>query len=119
MQKILVDQFVVPEESKARFLEAAQKVQRFLKSLPGFVEEFLYEKKEGEGRHNYITTAVWENQEAFENAAKTVATEFKRQGYDPEQTRRELRMERERSVYERSPYSDQGGVMRAPGARWK
>jgi heme-degrading monooxygenase HmoA len=104
MQKNLVDQFVVPEESRTRFLEAAQKVQRFLKGLPGFVEGFLYEKKEGEGRHNYVTTAVWENAEAFENATKAVAAEFKRQGYDLEKTRRELRIERERSLYERSPY---------------
>ena len=104
MQKILVDQFVVPEESKARFLEAAQRVQSFVKGLPGFVEGFLYEKREGEGRHNYFTTVVWENEVAFENARKAVAAEYKRQGYDPEQVRRELRIERERSVYERSSY---------------
>ena len=129
MQKVLVDQFVFPgglqvqpapgpERSKvsagfvntnpetraARFLEEATKVQEFLKGLPGFVEGFLYEKKGGEGSYNYFTTAVWENAEAFENAKKAVAAEYKRQGYDPEKVRIELRIERERSVYERSPY---------------
>ena len=42
METILIDKFVVPETSKASFLESARKVQRFLKTLPGFVEGFLY-----------------------------------------------------------------------------
>src|SRR5262249_61804204 len=35
---------------------------------------------------------------------KRLLRNIKRQGYDPEQVRRELRIERERSVYERSSY---------------
>jgi heme-degrading monooxygenase HmoA len=40
MQKILIDKFIVPEESRAPFLERAHKVQSLLKTLPGFVEGF-------------------------------------------------------------------------------
>jgi heme-degrading monooxygenase HmoA len=104
MQKVLIDTFIVPEESKAPFMERARKVQSFLRALPGFVEGFLYEKRDGESRYNYMTTAVWENEEAFENAKKTVATEFKEQGFDPQETRKKLKIESERAVYERSPY---------------
>jgi len=39
---------------------------------------FVHEKTEGDGRHNYITTAVWESAEAFENAKIAAAAEFKR-----------------------------------------
>ena len=59
MQKVLIDKFIVPKESKAPFLERTREVQSFLKTLPGFVEGFLYEKRDGERRYNYVTTAVW------------------------------------------------------------
>ena len=104
MQKILIDKFIVPEESKAPFLERAHKVQSLLKTLPGFVEGFLYAKRDGESRYNYMTTVVWENEEAFENAKKTVATEFEKQGFGLQESRRKLKIESERAVYERSPY---------------
>ena len=52
-----------------------------------------------------MTTVVWENEEAFENAKKTVATEFEKQGFGLQETRKKLKIESERAVYERSPYS--------------
>jgi heme-degrading monooxygenase HmoA len=104
MGKILIDKFIVPEPSKASFLESAHRVQRFLKTLPGFVEGFLYEKKEGEGQYNYMTTAVWESERAFNEAKSAVATEFSKEGIDPQKVMNELKIERERAVYERSHY---------------
>jgi heme-degrading monooxygenase HmoA len=79
-------------------------VQAFLKTLPGFIEGFLYEKKQGDSRHNFVTTAVWESEVAFEDAKKAVAEEFKRQRYDPRDTVKKWRIETDRAVYERSPY---------------
>jgi heme-degrading monooxygenase HmoA len=104
MEKVLIDKFVVPETSKASFLESADKVQRFLKTLPGFVEGFLYEKKEGEGRCNYMTTAVWKSERAFNEARSAVASEFSKESIDPQKVMDELKIERERAVYERSHY---------------
>lgn len=104
MEKVLIDTFVVPEESKAAFLDVARNVQLFLKSLPGFVEGFLFEKKDGDSRYNFLTTAVWRDEAAFENARQSVAAEFRRKGFDPQETIRRLQIERLRSVYERSPY---------------
>ena len=104
METILIDEFIVPEESKAEFLERAPTVQSLLRTLPGFVEGFLYEKKDGESRHNFLTTAVWENEEALENARTTVAAEFQKQGYNPQETRQRLKVEGARSTYQRFPY---------------
>jgi len=104
METILIDEFIVPEESKAAFMEGTRKVQSFIRTLPGFVEGFLYEKKDGENSHNFLTTAVWENEEAFENAKKAVAVEFQRQGFNPQETRQKLKIDGVRSTYERSPY---------------
>ena len=104
MEKVLIDTFIVPEESKAAFLERARKVQRFIKTLPGFVEGFLYEKKDGESHHNFVTTAVWESEEAFENAIRAVAIEFQKQGFNREEATKTLKIESVRSTYERCPY---------------
>src|SRR5258706_12490175 len=101
METILIDEFIVPEESRAAFLEAARKTQGLIKTLPGFVEGFLYEKKDGESRHNFLTTAVWENEEAIENARKVVASEFQKRGFNPHEVRRKLKMDSERSPYAR------------------
>jgi heme-degrading monooxygenase HmoA len=104
MEIILIDEFTVPEESKAEFLEGARKVQSFIKTLPGFIEGVLYEKKDGDSRHNFLTTAVWGNEEAFENAKRAVAIEHQKQGFNPQETRQRLNIESVRSTYARSPY---------------
>jgi heme-degrading monooxygenase HmoA len=104
MQKVLIDTFTVPEESKAAFLDRARTVQSFLKTLPGFVEGFLYEQTDGQTRFNIVTTAVWENEEAYENAHKAVAAEFEKTGFTRQETQRVLKIESERGVYSRMPY---------------
>src|SRR4029450_13029897 len=70
MQKVLIDKFIVPEESKAAFRDVSRTIQGVLKTLPGFVEGFVYEKREGDSRENVMTTVVWESEHAFA-AAKT------------------------------------------------
>ena len=104
MQKVLIDMFVVPEESKSTFLDQARQVQAFLRTLPGFVEGFLHERIEGHGRFNILTTAVWESEAAFDNAKKGTAEEFQKIGFNPQEMMMRLKIEVERAVYCRSPY---------------
>lgn len=104
METVLIDLFVVPKESRTEFLEASYKAQSFIKTLPGFVEGFIYEQKGGEDHYNFLTTAVWENEEVFEKATKTVAIEYQKQGFNPQELLKKLKIERVRSTYQRSPY---------------
>ena len=85
-------------------MKAARSAQNFIKTLPGLVEGFLYEKKDGGSRYNVATTAVWKDETAFENARQTVAEEYRKRGYDPQETAKRLKIETVRSTYERSPY---------------
>src|SRR5712664_710749 len=91
-------------KSKERFLEEVHKSATFLRILPGFVEGFVYEKKDGESRHNVVTTAVWQDEEAFQNAKKSAAEGFKKIGFNPPEIMKNLNVEMERAVYRRSPY---------------
>lgn len=104
MEIVLIDEFIVPEESKGTFLQQVRKSAAFLRTLPGFVEGFVYEKTEGESRQNVVTTAVWKDEEAFQNAKKTAADEFKKIGFNPAEIMKSLRVEIKRAVYRRSPY---------------
>src|SRR5580658_11190322 len=99
MQKVLIDAFVVPHESKSEFLDRSRQMQTFLRTLPGFVEGFLHERVDGNGRFNVVSTAIWESDAAYENAKKATAEEFQRTGFNPQQTMKQLKIEVERAVY--------------------
>lgn len=100
MHVVLIDTFIVPEDSKAAFLERTHSIQTFIKTLPGFV----YERKMGASRYNIITTAVWENEEAIGKAQQAMTAEYQRQHFNPQEFMQQLQVEVERAVYERSPY---------------
>jgi heme-degrading monooxygenase HmoA len=104
VETVLIDTFIVPEESRARFLEEVHKSATFLRTVPGFVEGFVYEKTDGESRHNVVTIAVWKDEEAFQNAKKSAAEEFKKIGFNPPEIMKNLNVEIERAEYRRSSY---------------
>jgi heme-degrading monooxygenase HmoA len=104
MEIVLIDTFTVPEASKDEFREAAVKAQTFIKTLPGYVEGYIYEQMAGESHYNVLTTAVWKNEETFENAKKAVLEEYQRIGYNPQVTRQKLGIEQTRSTYTRAAY---------------
>ena len=103
MEVVLIDKFIVPEESKAAFLTEVRKSSAFLRTLPGFIEGFVYESADG-GSHNVVTIAVWKDEEAFQNAKKSAAEEFQRIGFNPPEIMRKLKVEIERGIYRRSAY---------------
>jgi heme-degrading monooxygenase HmoA len=104
VEVVLIDTFNVPEESKAKFLEAVHKSAAYLKTLPGFVEGYIYERADGENCRNVVTSAVWKDEEAFQNAKKSAAEGFKKIGFNPPEIMKELEVELQRVVYRRSPY---------------
>jgi heme-degrading monooxygenase HmoA len=104
MEVVVIDSLVVPEESKEVFLQRVRQSAEILKKLPGFVEGYVYEKKSGEGEVNIVTTAVWKDEEAVENAKKTILAEFSKQGTNPAEIMKSLRVRFSRSLYSRSAY---------------
>lgn len=103
MEIVLIDKFIVPEESKVAFLTEVRKSSAFLRTLPGFIEGFVYERADGRS-HNVVTTAVWKDEEAFQNAKESAAEEFQRIGFNPAEIMRVLKVEIERGIYRRSAY---------------
>lgn len=104
MQQVLIDTFVVPEESKAELLEAARSTIAFIKSLPGFIEGYIFEKVGGDGTHNVVTTAVWESEAAYKNAMQAALAEYQKTGWSPKEIMQRLGVRVERAIYSREPY---------------
>ena len=104
MEVVLIDKFIVPEESKASFRAEVRKSAAFLRTLPGFVEGFVYENTDLTSPQNVVTTAVWKDEEAFQNAKKSAAEGFRKMGFNPLQIMKNLKVEIERGVYRRLPY---------------
>ena len=104
MEVVLIDKFIVPEESKAAFLAEVRRSSAFLRTLPGFVEGYVYENTDITSRQNVVTTAVWKDEEAFQNAKKSAAEGFKKIGFNPPEIMKNLKVEIERGIYRRSPY---------------
>jgi len=104
MEVVLIDKFIVPEESKAEFLEEVHKSAAFLRTPPGFVEGFVYEKTEGASGNNVVTSAVWTDEQVFQNAKKRAAERFEKIGFNPQEIMKRLKVEIERAVYRRTPY---------------
>jgi heme-degrading monooxygenase HmoA len=104
MQVVLIDTFVVPEASRAALVEAARESATFLRTLPGFVEGYIFEKTDGDSPHTIVTTAVWQDQASFENAKKSAAAEFQRVGFNPQEIMSNLNVTMQRAVYRRLAY---------------
>jgi heme-degrading monooxygenase HmoA len=104
LEIVPIDRFVVPEEAKGKFLEEVRKSAALLRTLAGFVEGFVYEKTDGESKSNVVTTAVWKDEAAFQNAKRAAAEGFKKIGFNPPEIMKALNVQIERAVYRRSSY---------------
>jgi heme-degrading monooxygenase HmoA len=105
METVLIDMFRVPHASREAFLERAHEAQGFIKSLPGFVEGFLYERRgAADAEHQIVTVAVWESAQALDRARQVVASRDEARGVDRQAVLRQLGIELTRAVYDRTPY---------------
>jgi heme-degrading monooxygenase HmoA len=104
MEVVVIDSLIVPEQSKAEFLQRVHHSAEILRKLPGFVEGYIHEKQSGESELNIVTTAVWKDQRAFENARKVILAEYAKQGTDPGEIMKRLHVRSSGSLYSRTPY---------------
>lgn len=94
-----VDTFVVPEEAREEFVERVNVNRRFIRTLPGFVEDHAYERTDEQGNTIYMTIAVWESEDALDQAKAAGREEYQKQGFDPAEMMERLNITMEREVY--------------------
>ncbi|HEY7887429.1 MAG TPA: antibiotic biosynthesis monooxygenase [Steroidobacteraceae bacterium] len=104
MEIILIDQFTVQQSAAREFLEHVHFSARIVKTRPGFVEGYVYQRSLDDGQVNVITTAVWASESAMQEARKSIAAEFSSIGFDPPGIMQRLGVQMQRATYQRSPY---------------
>jgi heme-degrading monooxygenase HmoA len=104
VETILIDQFMVPQAAAPEFLKQVHFSAGIVKTRPGFVEGYVYQRAADDGQVNVITTAVWASEAALLEARKSIAAEFARIGFDPPGIMHRLGVQMQRGTYQRSPY---------------
>src|SRR5258708_16539110 len=82
LERIFIDRFMVPQKSKQEFIERMNINRNFLKNLPGFVEDTIYERNDEQGNLICVTVAVWASEEAIKEAREAVQSEYKKEGFN-------------------------------------
>lgn len=80
-----IDKFVVPNSARCEFTEKVRSTHEFLRTLPGFIQDSVFEKTGGPGEFDFVTIAVWESAEAIEAARKAVMAKHEDIGFSPDE----------------------------------
>ena len=104
METTLIDQFIVPQSAVGEFLRHVHFSAGIVKTRPGFVEGYVYQRDAEHGQVNIVTTAVWASEAAMQEARKSIAAEFAGIGFDPPEIMRRLGVQIQRASYQRSSY---------------
>lgn len=81
-ERVLIDKFLVPQTSKNGFDERMNINRNFLKTLPGFIEDKVYERTDEIGDFICITVAVWKSEDAIKKAKEAVQASYQKEGFD-------------------------------------
>ena len=98
-QVYFIDKFLVPKGSIEEFTQRMNYNRNFIKNLPGFINDQVYEKTDEDGNITIITIATWKDQESVDIARDVVQSEYKRTGFNPVEFYKRLNIKMERGIY--------------------
>ena len=98
-QVIFMDRFFIPKKSVEEFTKRMDDNRGYIKTLPGFVKDEVYEQTDEQGNRILITVAVWSSQDYLDKAKAAVQQEYRRTGFDPEAFMQRLNITMERGIY--------------------
>jgi predicted ester cyclase len=94
-----IDKFFVPAAAKNEFYERTRFNRKFIRTLPGFIEDAMYEYTDDKGNLICVTIAQWANMEAMNKAKEAVQAEYKKQGIDIPGMMQRLHITVDRGLY--------------------
>jgi heme-degrading monooxygenase HmoA len=80
-----VDKFVVPAHAREEFVSKVQTTHELLRTLPGFVQDFVLEQSSGPGEFNMVTIVEWDSVEAIEPARAAVLAKHQEMNFNPQE----------------------------------
>lgn len=80
-----VDKFIVPFEAREEFIDKVRKTHELLRTLPGFIQDFVLEQFAGPGEFNFVTVAEWESSAYVEGARAAVMAMHKEMNFNAQE----------------------------------
>ena len=80
-----VDKFIVPPPAREEFIGKVRATHELLRTLPGFLQDFVLEQSAGPGEFNFVTIAEWESPEYIEKAKAAVLALHKKMNFNPQE----------------------------------
>ena len=100
MRQVLIDKFVVPQNAFEEFTQRMDYNRCLIRNLPGFTQDMAYQQTGENGNAIVLTIAIWESQEAIDQAKATIQAEYDRIGYRPAAMFARLHITLERGIYQ-------------------
>jgi steroid delta-isomerase-like uncharacterized protein len=94
-----IDKFFIPAAATKEFYERAGINRKFIKTLPGFIEDEAFTYSDNDGNLICVTVAKWQTMDAYNKAKEAVQAEYKKQGFNPSEMFKRLNIVADRGVY--------------------
>jgi heme-degrading monooxygenase HmoA len=94
-----VDKFVVPDSARQEFISRVRSTHERLRTLPGFLQDFVLEQSSGPGEFNFVTIVEWDSVESIENAKNAVMAIHKDMNFNPQEMLTRLGIKADRGNY--------------------
>jgi heme-degrading monooxygenase HmoA len=103
-RKVLIDKFFIPRESKTEFINRMKLNRDFIKNIPGFAGDYVYEHTDENRNFILVTVATWQSDDALKNAREAVQREYQRINFNPPEMLDSLHIRMEREIYSELEY---------------
>ena len=80
-----IDKFKVPSSARKEFIDRVHKSHEFLRTLPGFIQDYVLEQTGGPGEFNFVTIVIWNSMESIEAAREAVKAKYEEIGFNPQE----------------------------------
>jgi heme-degrading monooxygenase HmoA len=80
-----VDKFVVPASAHEEFIRKVRNTHELLRTLPGFLQDFVLEQSSGPGEFNFVTIVEWDSVESIESAKAAIMAMHKEMNFNPQE----------------------------------
>jgi heme-degrading monooxygenase HmoA len=80
-----VDKFIVPDHAREEFMRRVRDTHELLRTLPGFLQDFVLEQSSGPGEFNFVTSVEWDGVESVENAKAFAMAMQKEMNFNPQE----------------------------------
>ena len=80
-----VDKFAVPDHAREEFMSQIRNTHGLLRTLPGFLQDFVLEQSSAPGEFNIVTIVEWDGVDSIEHAKTAVMAMHKDMKFNPQE----------------------------------